>query len=63
MAKFKVNCYYTYVGSVEVEADTIEEAYDKGYAECDKMGTEDLSYVGYTDGEVLDSEGFIHEMK
>lgn len=63
MAKFKVNCYYTYVGSVEVEADTIEEAYDKGYAECDKMGTDDLSYVGYTDGEVIDQEGFIHEMK
>lgn len=63
MTKFKVNCYYTYVGSVEVEADTIEEAYDKGYAECDKMGTDDLSFVGYTDGEVIDQEGFIHEMK
>lgn len=63
MTKFKVNCYYTYVGSVEVEADTIEEAYDKGYAECAKMGTDDLSYLGYTDGEVIDQEGFIHEMK
>ena len=63
MAKFKVNCYYTYVGSVEVEADTIEEAYDKGYAECVKMGTDDLSYVGYTDGEVIDETGEIHEMK
>lgn len=63
MAKYKVNCYYTYVGSVEVEADTIEEAYDKGYAECDKMGTDDLSYLGYTDGEVIDQEGVIHEMK
>lgn len=63
MAKFKVNCYYTYVGSVEVEADTIEEAYDKGYAECDKMGTDDLSFMGYTDGEVIDQEGVIHEMK
>lgn len=30
MAKFKVNCYYTYCGCVEVEADTIEEAYEKG---------------------------------
>ena len=63
MAKFKVNCYYSYVGSVEVEADTIEEAYKKGYAECNKMGTDDLSYVDYTDGEVIDQEGFIHEMK
>lgn len=63
MAKFKVNCYYSYVGSVEVEADTIEEAYEKGYAECDKMETDDLSFVGYTDGEVIDSEGFLHEMR
>lgn len=61
MAKFKVNCYYTYVGSVEVEADTIEEAYDKGYAECDKMVTDDLSYVGYLNAEVIDPDGFIHE--
>lgn len=63
MAKFKVKCYYTYVGSVEVEADTIEEAYDKGYAECTKMGTDDLSYVGYADGEVIDPDGEIYEMK
>lgn len=62
MAKFKVNCYYTYVGSVEVEADSIEEAYDKGYNVCEKMGTDDLSFVGYLDGEVIDSYGEIYEM-
>jgi hypothetical protein len=62
MAKFKVNCYYTYVGSVEVEADSIEEAYDKGYKVCEEMGTDDLSFVGYTDGEVIDKDGEIHEM-
>ena len=63
MAKFKVNCYYSYVGRVEVEAETIEEAFDKGYAECDNMITEDLSFVGYTDGEVIDEDGFIHTMQ
>lgn len=62
MAKYKVNCYYTYVGSVEVEADTIEEAYDKGYEICDKMHSDELDFVGYTDGEVIDDSGFIHEM-
>lgn len=62
MAKFKVKCYYTYVGSVEVEADSIEEAYDKGYKVCEKMETDDLSFVGYLDGEVIDSDGEIYEM-
>ena len=63
MAKFKVNCYYTYVGSVEVEADTIEEAFEKGYELCTEMGTDDLSYIGYTDGEVIENDGTIHEFK
>lgn len=62
MPKFKVNCYYTYVGTVEVEADTIEEAFDKGYNQCTDMATDELSYVGYTDAEVIDEDGFIHEM-
>ena len=63
MAKFKVNCYYSYVASVEVEADTIEEAYAKGYNECEGIGTDEFSFVGYTDGEVIDADGNIHEMK
>lgn len=61
MAKFKVNCYYTYVGSVEVEAETLDEAFDKGFELCDKMSSDELDYVGYTDAEVIDEEDFIHE--
>ena len=60
MAKFTVKCYYTYVGSVEVEAETLDEAFDKGYELCDKMSSDELDYVGYTDAEVIDDEGFIH---
>ena len=30
---------------------------------CDKMSSEELDYVGYTDAEVIDEEGFIHEYK
>jgi hypothetical protein len=61
MAKFTVKCYYTYVGSVEVEAETLDEAFDKGYELCDKMSSEELDYVGYTDAEVIDEKDFIHE--
>ena len=61
MAKFKVKCYYTYVGVVEVNADNVDEAFEKGYAKCDDMVTDDLSYVGYLNAEVIDEEGFIHE--
>lgn len=63
MPKFKVNCYYTYVGTVEVEAGSIEDAFDKGYNQCEDMATDELSYVGYTDAEVIDEDGVIHEMK
>lgn len=59
MPKFKVNCYYSYVGIAEVEADNEQEAFDKGYAICDKMGTEQLHFVGYTDAEVTDENGEI----
>lgn len=62
MAKYKVKCYYTYVGSVEVEADSIDDAYDKGYDICDQMPTEDLDYVCYDVAEVIDEEGFVHEI-
>ena len=61
MAKFKVKCYYTYVGVVEVNADNVDEAFEKGCAKCADMVTDDLSYVGYLDAEVIDEEGFIHE--
>lgn len=63
MAKYIVRCYYQYVGRVEVEADSVEEAYNKGYAICDDMTTEELDYVDYMDGEVEEEDGFIHEMR
>ena len=62
MAKYIVKCYYQYVGSVEVEADSIEDAYNKGFDICEDMSTSDLDYVDYIDAEVIDEEGFIHEM-
>lgn len=61
MAKFKVRCYYTYVGCVEVEAKNEEEAYVKGCDLCNGMSTEDLTYVGYTDCEVTNESGVIFE--
>jgi hypothetical protein len=61
MPKFIVKCYYQYVGSVEVEADSIEEAYDKGFEICDKMSTKELDYVNYLDAEVIDEEGEVYE--
>lgn len=63
MEKFKVNCYYTYCGCVEVEADTIEEAYEKGYDICSNMTTDDLYFCGYNGtGTVTDENGEIYEM-
>lgn len=59
--KYIVRCYYQYVGRVEVEADSVEEAYNKGYNICDKMKTEELDYVDYIDSEVEEEDGFIHE--
>lgn len=62
MAKFTVNCYYTFVGSVEVEADSIDEAYEQGYAICQEMPSNELEYCGYTDATVMDETGEIYEM-
>lgn len=63
MAKYLVRCYYTYCGMVEVDADSVEDASNKGYELCEQMRTEDLEYVGYTDMEVQDETGFIHEIR
>ena len=60
--KYLVRCYYTYCGVVEVEAESVEEATEKGFELCDKMTTDELDYVGYTDMEVQDETGFIHEI-
>lgn len=52
MAKFHCNVYYEYVYSVDVDAETMEEAYDKAYQLADSAYTEDLDYVGYNGGNV-----------
>lgn len=50
MAMFQCNVYFMYVFPVEVEADTMEEAYDKAYQMAESAHTEDLEYVGYEGG-------------
>jgi hypothetical protein len=59
MPKFKVKCYYEYMGCVEVEADTPQEAHEKGYIICHNMTTDDLHFLGYVSSEVEDEEGEI----
>ena len=63
MPKYTVRCYYEYVGVVEIEAESPEEAFDKGFPLCESMGTPDLDYVGYTSSEVIDDTGEIQEFK
>lgn len=54
MAKFHCNVYYEYVYSVDVDAETMEEAYDKAYQLADSACTEDLEYVGYNGGNIAE---------
>jgi hypothetical protein len=61
MAKFIVRSYYEYVHVVEVEADSFEEAFDKGYAISNEVGTDELEFVGYTNSEVEDECGDMKE--
>lgn len=63
MEKFKVNVYYKYAAYIEVDAENIEDAYDKGLAIADKMTKDKLEYVGHSAGDVvIDSEGECYEM-
>lgn len=62
MAKYLVRCYYTYCGTVEVEANSIEEAAEIGYVKCENMTSAELEYVGFTDSEVQDENGEIHQV-
>lgn len=63
MEKFKVHVYYRYAAYIEVEAENIEDAYDKGLAIADKMPKNLLEYVGPSEGDVvIDSEGEYHKM-
>lgn len=57
MAKFRVNVYYQYVGSVNVEAESFEEAFDKGFDLCEAMETSDLDFLGAIDAEVKQENG------
>lgn len=61
--KFTVNCYYTFVGTVEVEAESIEEAFAKGYNFCTDMPTDELQFGGYANATVVDESGEVYEMQ
>ena len=61
MAKYIVRCYYEYVGKVVVEADSFEEACDKGLKLCEDMTTDDLYFCGGTTAEVQDENGGIEQ--
>ena len=63
MPKYIVKCYYTYCGRVEVEANSIEEAAEIGYAQCEEMSSDELDFIGYTDSEVIDDDGEIHQFQ
>lgn len=54
MAKFKVKTYYEYVAVAEVEAETAEEAAQKGYDIALEMKADELDFVGYTGLDVED---------
>lgn len=57
MAKYKVYSYYTYRAVSEVEADSPEEALEKGYNHNEGLHTDELDYIGYTNSEVIDENG------
>lgn len=61
MAKYIVRCYYEYVGLVEVDADSFEDAFDKGFALCEEMTTEELFFCGGTNAEVTSENGGIEQ--
>lgn len=61
--KFKVKVYYEYAVEVSVEADNMEEAYNKAYEIADNHTMEDLHYIGYNGGEVYDKNGEVHNFE
>lgn len=54
MAKFQCNVYFMYVFPVEVEAETMEDAYNEAYQIAESAHTEDLEYVGYNGGNIAE---------
>lgn len=63
MAKYKVKVYYEYAMEVEVEADNINNAYDKAYEIAETHDRDDLHYIGYNGGEVYDENGEVHKIE
>lgn len=59
MAKFLVRCYYEYSATIAVEADDANKAFDIAWEQAEKMTTDELDYVGYTNSEVhpIDENG------
>lgn len=59
MAKFLVRCYYEYSATIVVEANDANEAFDNAWEQAEKMTTDELDYVGYTNSEVhpIDENG------
>ena len=56
MGKYIVKSYFAYVGTIEVEADSPEEALKIGQkANLDKPSSE-YEFVDYTNSEVWDNE-------
>ena len=60
MAKYRVLSYYQYVAISEVEADSVDEAFEKGFALNEDMTTDELRYVDYTDSEVISEDGALY---
>lgn len=61
MAKYRVKSYYTYVAVSEVEADSPEEALEKGYNHNEGLHSDELDFIGYCNSEVIDENGEIHD--
>ena len=59
MATYKVKVYYEYAMEVEVEADSIKDAYDKGIEIADEMDESNLQFISSKDTEVYTNEGSI----
>lgn len=50
MRTYHCNVYFEYVYSVNVEAETEEEAFNKAYEMAEDANFSELNYVGYAGG-------------
>lgn len=53
MGKYRVNVYYEFVASVEVEADDINEAYEIGREDAQDLPNSSLDYIQELEVEVI----------